>query len=88
MEFGAWLQLTGVEARKMYLREGKYTSEEGRNGTGKDGSGNGQIGGHYLISYTLILQFMVKSQQSWIVSNFRSGEQKSCLYKMPPKPLK
>lgn len=53
MEFGAWLQLTGVEAQKMYLREGKYTNEEGRNGTGKDGSGNGQIGGHYLISHTL-----------------------------------
>ena len=81
-------KLTRVEAQKMYLREGKYTKEEGRNGTGKDGSGNGQIGGHYLIPHTLILQFMVKSQQSWIVSNFSSGEQKFCLYKMPPKPLK
>lgn len=48
---------------------GESKAGERRNGAGNDEGGSGQIGGHSFIPCSLILQFMVKSQQSWIVSN-------------------
>lgn len=52
---------------------GESKAGERRNGAGNDEGGSGQIGGHSFIPCSLILQFMVKSQQSWIVSNRSSG---------------